>query len=209
MNTFLKFIIIAVLACSPLLCLAKSDSAKVAEFARENFIDKQALNVSYRLGLPDEKRLQFIKLYSEYLKQMMEMPVVSRPAGASTLSEADYDRMNKLEIERSRKIVELRNAYDSKFMKVLSAKQLYRLHEMERSDIKRMKALDRKQKIKSNESKRKARESARKTRLAKRKAATKQRQAAAKQRKAAAKQREAAAQISEAEREHRNSVALD
>lgn len=138
MNTFFKFLTIAVLACSPVLCLAKSDSAKIAEFARENFIDKQALNVSYRLGLTDDRRMQFIKLYSEYLKQMMEMPVVSRPAGGSALSEADYERINKLEIERSRKIVELRNAYDSKFMKVISAKQLYQLHKMERSDIRQI-----------------------------------------------------------------------
>jgi hypothetical protein len=95
--------------------------------------------------LDDATAAKFRTVYSQYLKDKMACRDVKEkgPKGekpdVSTMTDAQIEDMIQNQFTQSRKMLEVRENYYTKFRKILSPRQILQIYKSEKSDRNRMK----------------------------------------------------------------------
>lgn len=148
MYRYLRLFITLMLFSVSTLAMTAQDSTKIDRQNREAFVKRQALNTSGRLGLSSDKRTRFIRTYSDYLNELFDASDAKPSGRKKEMTEEDYQRINEYSVEQSKKVAEIRSKYYGKFKSILTQKQIYRLRQIEKNDMRRLKSVERQHKNK-------------------------------------------------------------
>lgn len=145
MKKYLLLLLFAILTVSVSSAQDKKDRAKMMEELQQFKIDY----ISKEMNLSEKEKSEFIPLYKEYDKER-------RQAGAEAwryerelkknknASEADYKKLSELQQQAREKDNVIVKNFDSKLEKMLSAKQIYNMHQAESKFLDKMKEMRKK-----------------------------------------------------------------
>ena len=106
--------------------------------SREELAQKQAEYISRQLALEDAVSQQFIATYVDYQKEVWALgPRVSHNR-QQQMTDAEAEQAIKQRMERSQKILDLREKYYGKYSQFLTPKQIERVYELERQTMQRL-----------------------------------------------------------------------
>ena len=106
--------------------------------SREELAQKQAEYISRQLALEDAVSQQFIATYVDYQKEVWALgPRVSHNR-QQQMTDAEAEQAIKQRMERSQKILDLREKYYGKYSQFLTPKQIERVYELERQAMQRL-----------------------------------------------------------------------
>ena len=90
---------------------------------KEEFVEKRCKAIAEKLMLDEAVSAKFIPLYKAYLNEMGENFAANRLQNNAEVSDADIDQSVKANIEKSRKMIDIREKYYNEFRGFLTAKQ--------------------------------------------------------------------------------------
>lgn len=106
--------------------------------SREELAQKQAEYISRQLALEDAVSQQFIATYVDYQKEVWALgPRVSHNR-QQQMTDAEAEQAIKQRMERSQKILDLREKYYKRYSQFLTQKQIERAYELEREAMQRL-----------------------------------------------------------------------
>ncbi len=106
--------------------------------SREELAQKQAEYISRQLALEDAVSKQFIATYVDYQKEVWALgPRVSHNR-QQQMTDAEAEQAIKQRMERSQKILDLREKYYKRYSQFLTQKQIERVYELEQKAMKRL-----------------------------------------------------------------------
>lgn len=145
MNKYFLLLLVSILAIPFAEAQGNKDHAKMMEELQQFKIDY----LSKEMQLSEKEKSEFIPLYQEYDKER-------RQAGAeawkyerelkkkSNPSEADYKKLSELQQKAREKDNEIVKNFDTKLESILSAKQIYTMHQAEGKFFEKIKEMRKK-----------------------------------------------------------------
>lgn len=105
---------------------------------REQLAEAQAKHISHELALDDATSKKFIGTYIDYQKEVWALgPRLSRRQQQAE-TDAEAEQAIKQRMERSQKILDLREKYYKKYCAFLTQKQIERVYELEHRAMQRL-----------------------------------------------------------------------
>ena len=105
--------------------------------SREQLAEKQAKYIASELALDDATTQKLINTYCDYQKEVWALGPKMKHQNAST-TDAEAEQEIKARMERSQKILDLREKYYKEYRKFLSPKQIQRVYELEQQTMRRL-----------------------------------------------------------------------
>ena len=110
---------------------------KKQRMSREQLAEAQAKHIAHDLALDNAITQKFIKTFCNYQKDVWALG--PRIQGKNTdMSDAEAEQAIKARMERSQKILDLREKYYKEYSKFLTQKQIQRVYELEKQTMKRL-----------------------------------------------------------------------
>ena len=116
--------------------------------SREELAEKQARHIAHELALDDATTQKYVATYKAYQQEVWALGPrirhqrqrVGASAGtqADTATEAEAEQANKVRMEQSQKILDLREKYYLEYSKFLTQKQIERAYELEQQVMRRL-----------------------------------------------------------------------
>lgn len=145
-KTFLLMILAVITVMSPSPAKAQNEvQGQRPKLTEEEIVAKRTDKMVQTLMLDDATAAKFRTVYSQYLKDKMACRDVKEkgPKGekpnVSTMTDAQIEDMIQNQFTQSRKMLEVRENYYTKFRKILSPRQILQIYKSEKSDRNRMK----------------------------------------------------------------------
>lgn len=145
MKKYLLILLVTFLSIPCAVAQEKKDRAKMMEELQQFKLDYLAKEMQ----LSEKEKSEFVPLYKEYDRER-------RQAGSGAwrferelkkkhdASEADYKKLSELQQQARAKDNEIVKKYDAKFESILSAKQIYTMHQAEEKFFEKMKEMRKK-----------------------------------------------------------------
>lgn len=127
---------IAMLAVSMNLS-AQDNQSKRQRMSREQMAEAQAKHIARGLTLDDATTQKFVKTFCDCQKEMWAVGLKAKPKKAD-MTDAEVEQAIKAQMERSQKLLDLREKYFKEYGKFLTPKQIQRVYEMEKQTMKRL-----------------------------------------------------------------------
>jgi hypothetical protein len=106
--------------------------------SREELAQRQAEYISRQLALQDAVSQQFVATYVDYQKEVWALGPRLHRDRQQQMTDAEAEQAIKQRMERSQKILDLREKYYGKYSQFLSPKQIERVYELERQAMQRL-----------------------------------------------------------------------
>ena len=118
---------------------AQDNQSKKQRMSREQLAEAQAKHIAYDLALDDATTQKFVKTFSDYQQEVWALgPKVKGPKKKAEMNDAETDQAIKARMERSQKILDLREKYYKEYSKFLTPRQIQRVYELEKKSMKRL-----------------------------------------------------------------------
>ena len=118
---------------------AQDNQSKKQRMSREQLAEAQAKHIAYDLALDDATTQKFVKTFCDYLQEVWAMgPKVKSEKKKAEMTDAETDQLIKARMERSQKILNLREKYYKEYSKYLTPRQIQRVYELEKKSMKRL-----------------------------------------------------------------------
>lgn len=106
--------------------------------SREELAQRQAEYISRQLALEDAVSQQFVATYVDYQKEVWALGPRLHRDRQQQMTDAEAEQAIKQRMERSQKILDLREKYYGKYSQFLTPKQIERVYELERQAMQRL-----------------------------------------------------------------------
>lgn len=106
--------------------------------SRKELAQKQAEYISRQLALEDAVSQQFIATYLDYQKEVWALGPRLKRSQQANQTDAEAEQAIKQRMERSQKILDLREKYYKRYSQFLTQKQIERAYELEREAMQRL-----------------------------------------------------------------------
>ena len=117
---------------------AQNNQGNEQRMSREQLAEAHARHIAHELALDDQTAQKFIAAYQDYQKEVWALgPRLSRRQ-QQTETEAEAEQAIKQRMERSQKILDLREKYYQRYSQFLTQRQIERVYELERRDMQRL-----------------------------------------------------------------------
>ena len=117
---------------------AQNNQSNEQRMSREQLAEAQAKHISHELALDDATSKKFIETYIDYQKDVWALgPRLSRNQQQAK-TEVEAEQAIKQRMERSQKILDLREKYYKRYSQFLTQKQIERVYELERKAMQRL-----------------------------------------------------------------------
>ena len=117
---------------------AQNNQSNEQRMSREQLAEAQAKHISHELALDDATSKKFIETYIDYQKDVWALgPRLSRNQQQAK-TEVEAEQAIKQRMERSQKILDLREKYYKRYSQFLTQKQIERVYELEREAMQRL-----------------------------------------------------------------------
>ena len=105
---------------------------------REQLAEAQAKHISHELALDDATCKKFIDTYIDYQKEVWALGPRLKKHDKDSQTDAEAEQAIKQRMERSQKILDLREKYYKKYSAFLTQKQIERVYELEHRAMQRL-----------------------------------------------------------------------
>lgn len=109
---------------------------------REQLAEAQAKHISHELSLDDATSKKFIETYLDYQKEVWALGPRLKRSQQANQTDAEAEQAIKQRMERSQKILDLREKYYKKYCAFLTQKQIERVYELEHRAMQRLSKKD-------------------------------------------------------------------
>ena len=117
---------------------AQNNQNNEQSMSREQLAEAQAKHISHELAFDDATSKKFVDTYMDYQKEVWDLgPRLSRRQQQAQ-TDAEAEQAIKQRMERSQKILDLREKYYKRYSQFLTQKQIERVYELERKDMQRL-----------------------------------------------------------------------
>lgn len=116
------------------------DKQQQKQINRERMAEAQAKYMSSQLALDDATSQKFIATFTEYQKEVWAMKKDLRIEKGKDMTEADAEKNIKNQMERKRRMLDLKEKYYKKYSQFLTQKQIQRVFDMEKEEMDRLSA---------------------------------------------------------------------
>lgn len=138
MKRIMTFAICAVMMtiCS-ITNMAQDNHSKKQNMNRVQLAEAQAKHIAHELALDDVTTQKLVKTFSDYQQEVWALGprLINRK---DNLTDAEAEQAIKERMERSQKILNLREKYYKEYSKFLTPKQIQRVYELERQSMKHL-----------------------------------------------------------------------
>ena len=136
MNKMISTMVIAIAMLFTSINMS-AQSNNQQRLSREELAEKQARHIAHELALDDATTQKYVATYKAYQQEVWALgPRVKRHQ--ANASEAEAEQANKARMERSQKILDLREKYYKEYSKFLTQRQIERAYELERKSMNRL-----------------------------------------------------------------------
>ena len=117
---------------------AQNNQSNEQRMSREQLAEAQGKHIAYELAFDEQTTQKFIEAYQDYQKEVWTLgPRLSRRQ-QQTQTEAEAEQAIRQRMERSQKILDLREKYYQRYSQFLTQRQIERVYELERRDMQRL-----------------------------------------------------------------------
>lgn len=128
---------IAMLAVSMNLS-AQENQSKKQRMSREQLAEAQAKHIAHDLALDDATTVKLVKTFCDYQKEVWALGPRAVKGQKTDMTDAETEQAIKARMERSKKILDLREKYYKEYSKFLTPKQIQRVYDLENQTMKRL-----------------------------------------------------------------------
>lgn|SRR5574344_867141 len=143
---FLMVAAVMILGSSPSVTAQNANGKKEKkQFNEEQMITNRTQRMVQALMLDDATAAKFSPLYGQYIKELMDCRKMNMNANKGknknmdNKTDEEVDKIIQNQFAQSRKLLDIREKYYTKFRKIISAKQTFRIYQTEKQDQMRMK----------------------------------------------------------------------
>lgn len=104
----------------------------------EQFAKMQAQRIAQSLSLDDKTKQKFVETFCKCRKEMAATRGERPHKKKAEMTDAEADKAVKADFLQSRKLLEIREKYYKAYSKFLTPKQILRVYDLERQDMKRL-----------------------------------------------------------------------
>ena len=114
--------------------------SKKQRMSREQMAEMQAKHIARQLALDDATSQKFVKAFCDYQKEVWALgPRTHGKNGKKAeMTDDEVEKAIKERMERSQKILDLREKYYKEYNKFLTPKQIQRVYDLEKQTMKRL-----------------------------------------------------------------------
>ena len=105
---------------------------------REQLAEAQAMHISHELALDDATSKKFVVTYLGYQQEVWALGPRLKKHDKDAQTDAEAEQTIKQRMERSQKILYLREKYYKKYSEFLTQRQIERVYELERKAMQRL-----------------------------------------------------------------------
>ena len=117
----------------------QDNQSKKQRMTREQMAEAQAKHIAHDLALDDATSQKLVKTFCDYQKEVWALGAAKRnKKKAEEMTDAEVEQSIKARMERSQKILDLREKYYKEYNKFLTPKQIQRVYDLEQQTIKRL-----------------------------------------------------------------------
>lgn len=139
MKQYLSIALCAVMmaVCTQSVQAQNTDNGKRQRLTREQLAEAQGRHIAHALAFDDATAEKFMQTWLDYQKDVWALGPRMRHKG-QTKTDAEAEKSIKERIERSQKLLDLREKYYKRYSQFLTQKQIERVYEQERHVIGRL-----------------------------------------------------------------------
>ena len=124
--------------CTTAIQAQDNNQSDKQRMTREQLAEAQGKHIAYELAFDEQTTQKFIEAYQDYQKEVWALgPRLSRRQQQAE-TEAEAEQAIKQRMERSQKILDLREKYYQRYSQFLTQKQIERVYELEHKAMKRL-----------------------------------------------------------------------
>jgi len=105
---------------------------------REKLAERQAAHIAKELALDDATSQKFVKTYCENQKEVWALNVHKKGSKKGNVTEAEAEQDLKARMERSEKILAIREKYYKEYSAFLTQKQIQKVYELEKQMMRKL-----------------------------------------------------------------------
>ena len=134
----IAFCAIMMAVCTTAVQAQDNNQSNEQRMSREQLAEAHARHIAHDLALDDQTTQQFIEAYQDYQKEVWALGPRQKKHDKDSQTEAEAEQAIKQRMERSQKMLDLREKYYKKYSEFLTQKQIERVYELERRDMQRL-----------------------------------------------------------------------
>ena len=137
MNRIIQMMVIAIaMVLSSTNISAQND--KSLRPNREALAERQARHIASQMALDDATTQKYVTTYCAYQKELWGMGTRVKRQKKAEVTEEEAKQANKARLERSRKMLDLREKYYKEYSTFLTQKQIERAYQLEQQMMRRL-----------------------------------------------------------------------
>lgn len=117
---------------------AQPEKSKKQRMSREQLSEVQAKRIAHELALDDATTQKLVKTFTDYQKEVWALGPRIKKGKKESMTDAEAEQAIKARMERSQKILNLREKYYKEYSKFLTPKQIQRVYDLEEKGMKRL-----------------------------------------------------------------------
>ena len=117
---------------------AQPEKSKKQRMSREQLSEAQAKRIAHELALDDATTHKLVKTFTDYQKEVWALGPRIKKGKKESMTDAEAEQAIKARMERSQKILNLREKYYKEYSKFLTPKQIQRVYDLEEKGMKRL-----------------------------------------------------------------------
>ena len=129
---------IMMVMCTTAIQAQDNNQSNKQRMTREQLAEAQAKHISHELALDDATSKKFIVTYLGYQQEVWALGPRLKKHNKDSQTDAEAEQTIKQRMERSQKILDLREKYYKKYSAFLTQKQIERVYELERRAMQRL-----------------------------------------------------------------------
>ena len=124
--------------CTTAVQAQDNNPSNKQRMTREQLAEAQAKHISHELALDDATSKKFIGTYIDYQKEVWALGPRLKRSQQANQTDAEAEQAIKQRMERSQKILDLREKYYKRYSQFLTQTQIERAYELEREAMQRL-----------------------------------------------------------------------
>ena len=117
---------------------AQNSQSNEQRMSREQLAEKQGKYIARELAFDEQTTQKFLATWLDYQKEVWALGPRLKKHNKDSQTDAEAELVIKQRMERSQKILDLREKYYKKYSAFLSQKQIERVYELEQKTMKKL-----------------------------------------------------------------------
>ena len=140
MKNIVKIALCAIMmaVCTTAVQAQDNNQSNKQRMTREQLAEKQGKYIAHELAFDEQTTQKFLATWLDYQKEVWALGPRLKKHDKDSQTDAEAEQAIKQRMERSQKILDLREKYYKKYNAFLTQKQIERVYELEQKAMKRL-----------------------------------------------------------------------